>query len=189
MDTTNTDTDTDTDTPEGVNDKPAIERTSLDDFRRLFDLINAISSEKNLKSRAREFQRSEARAVAAQEQLAARERKCDAREAALDQRETKLDARAAKLAEGEAALVESTEICEEQLKAREQRIWKLEDQWKFVGEDDDVARGFRAAQFSALMKARAAYGVATDEVTKPPALPPDHWHDFKLPPDVTLTRG
>jgi hypothetical protein len=75
-----------------------------------------------------------------------------------------LTAQAAKLREGQVALATAKDAREDPLAERERRIRELEAAWKFVGEDnvDDVARGFRAAEFSALMKARAAHGIGRD---------------------------
>jgi hypothetical protein len=75
-----------------------------------------------------------------------------------------LTAQAAKLREGQVALAAAKDAREDRIAERERRISAPEAEWKFVGEDnvDDVARGFRAAEFSALMKARAAYGFTRD---------------------------
>jgi hypothetical protein len=117
---------TDSDPTGGVTDEPAIEqrleRTPMDDFRRLFDLIALISSEKNLKSRVREFQRSEARAVAAQERLAADRAAHDAHVAKT----------LAEL-EAERAAVRKRQLdvaaAEGRLAEREQRYVELEKAW------------------------------------------------------------
>jgi hypothetical protein len=82
--------------------------------------------------------------------------------AALAKREGELDEREAELASVRGRR-------EFDLADREARIAALEREWRFVGEDDDVKRGFRAAQFSSLMKARASYGVTADKVVTTPA--------------------
>jgi hypothetical protein len=76
-----------------------------------------------------------------------------------------LEQQAAKLREGQVELANKKEDREDRLAEREQRISALERQWRFIGEDNvaDVERGFRAAEFSSLMKARAAYGITRDD--------------------------
>jgi hypothetical protein len=69
-----------------------------------------------------------------------------------------------KLREGETALANKREWREDNLLERERRISRLEAQWAFVGEEPDVYSGFRSAEFSSLMKARAAFGYASDAV-------------------------
>jgi hypothetical protein len=72
-----------------------------------------------------------------------------------------LTAQAAKLREGQVELANAKDAREDNLAEREKRIGELEHRWAFIG-DDDVRRGFRAREFSALFKARSAYGYASD---------------------------
>lgn len=73
-----------------------------------------------------------------------------------------LTAQAAKLREGQIALATTKDAREERLAERCSRINELERYWAFIGEDDDVKSRFRSAEFSALYKARSAYGYASD---------------------------
>jgi hypothetical protein len=47
----------------------------------------------------------------------------------------------------------------EQLDRRAAHIARLEEGWRFVGEDEQVRRGFRSPEASPLAKARAAHGL------------------------------
>jgi hypothetical protein len=68
---------------------------------------------------------------------------------------------------------------------REKRISRLEAAWKFVGEDGDVLSGFRSAEFSSLMKARAAYRIGRDHGLDDVAKQMADWQ----PPTAPVRRG
>jgi septal ring factor EnvC (AmiA/AmiB activator) len=140
-----------------------------DAFAVLADLLALIADPRSAKQRLRALHDSLAAVSEGEKRLAAK-----AAEFAEHERKTRgeLERRAAALEEQAAALASVRDRREFDLADREERIAELERQWRFVGEDDDVRRGFRAAQFSGLMKARAAYGVAADAVVATPAPPP-----------------
>jgi hypothetical protein len=76
------------------------------------------------------------------------------------------------------------------IEVREKAIYRLEQIWKFVGEDTDVRSGFREpVHGSALEKARKAFGLDDGEPQHDVELPRND-EDFarSLPPNVTLTR-
>jgi hypothetical protein len=54
--------------------------------------------------------------------------------------------------------LEAAAAAEQELEQREQKIARLENAWRFIGEPADVMSGFRAAEYSPLQKARMAHG-------------------------------
>jgi hypothetical protein len=55
--------------------------------------------------------------------------------------------------------LDAAATAEDELVQREQKIARLENAWRLLGEPADVMSGFRSPQFSPLQKARAAYGM------------------------------
>jgi hypothetical protein len=49
-------------------------------------------------------------------------------------------------------------VAERELEQRAQKIIRLENAWRFIGEPADVMSGFRTAEYSPLQKARMAHG-------------------------------
>jgi hypothetical protein len=134
---------------------------SLDSFGAVNNLIALAIDPKAVKRHLRQLHDALAAVTAGQDKLAAERTAFDEYERTT---RAELTAQAAKLREGQVALATAKDAREDNLAERERRIRELEAAWKFVGEDnvDDVARGFRAAEFSALMKARAAHGIGRD---------------------------
>src|SRR6516164_6583845 len=54
--------------------------------------------------------------------------------------------------------LEAAAAAEQELALREQKIARLENAWRFIGEPADVMSGFRTAEYSPLQKARMAHG-------------------------------
>lgn len=99
--------------------------------------------------------------TAGQDKLAADRAEQDAQ---LAKDRAEISAERVKLREGQVALANQKDSRENNLAEREQRIRELEHRWAFVGEDDDVRRGFRSAEFGALYKARSAMGFTSDTI-------------------------
>jgi hypothetical protein len=135
---------------------------TLDSFKAVRDLIALCIDPRTVKQRLRQLHDSLAAIAAAQLKLDAREAAVVAREAAADTREREQNQRAVKLHEQEVELATAKDARLDAVMERERRIGELEAAWRFVAEDDDVRRGFRSAEFSSLMKARAAYGFTRD---------------------------
>jgi hypothetical protein len=57
------------------------------------------------------------------------------------------------------ARLEAAEIAEQELVEREQKISRLEQSWRYIGEPGDVLSGLRSPEFSPLQKARTAHGL------------------------------
>jgi hypothetical protein len=55
--------------------------------------------------------------------------------------------------------LDAAAAAEQELEQREQKIARLENSWRNLGEPADVMSGFRSPQFSPLQKARAAFGL------------------------------
>jgi hypothetical protein len=165
-------------------EQPEHRRPAVDPFVALTDLLHLLADQRAFKRNMQAHHRATVAADKAQKRLA-RDR------AAFDEYEqntrAELSTQKLKLHEEQTVLLNAKDAREDDLVARERRIAKLEAEWKFVAEDDDVRRGFRAAEFSALMKARAAYGIAETSLPIVKELP-GHWHDSEFPPDVTLSR-
>jgi hypothetical protein len=137
---------------------------SLDSFRAVRDLVALAVDPKAVKRNLRALHDALAATAAAQRQLDTREAAVVAREAAAAEHEKANTAQAIKLHEQEVELETRKDARLDAVIERERRIGELEAAWRFVAEDDDVRRGFRSAEFSALMKARSAYGYASDAV-------------------------
>jgi hypothetical protein len=54
--------------------------------------------------------------------------------------------------------LDAAAAAEEELAQRAQKIIRLENAWRFIGEPADVMSGFRSAEYSPLQKARMAHG-------------------------------
>jgi hypothetical protein len=130
-----------------------------DAYSAVFDLLALVADHKGFRKRARELQRAETAVTQGQAKLAAERASFQAYE---QRTRAELDARAVKVREGEVALANRKDAREEKLREREERVTEREDFWRNLGEDDDVKRGFRAAEFSWRLKARAAYGYTND---------------------------
>jgi hypothetical protein len=135
---------------------------TLDSFAAVRDLIALCIDPRSVKQRLRQLHDSLAAVAVAQQKLDAREAAVAAREAAAAEHEKAITAQELKLREGQVALATAKDARLDAVIERERRVGELEAQWRFVAEDDDVRSGFRSAEFSALMKARAAYGFTRD---------------------------
>jgi hypothetical protein len=132
---------------------------SLDSFKAVRDLVALEIDPKSVKRHLRQLHDSLAAVTAGQDKLAADQAAFTAYE---QKTREELTAQAAKLREGQVALANAKDLREYNLAERELRIRELEDRWRFIGEDEDVRSGFRTAEFSSLMKARAAHGIGRD---------------------------
>jgi hypothetical protein len=130
-----------------------------DAYSAVFDLLALVADHKGFRKRARELQRAETAVTQGQAKLAAE--RADFAKYEQKTRE-ELTTQAAKLREGQVELATKKDAREEKLREREERVTEREDFWRNLGEDDDVRRGFRAAEFSWRLKARAAYGYTND---------------------------
>jgi predicted nuclease with TOPRIM domain len=130
--------------------RPAVPRCSLRSWRRI---------KTNWTTYLRQLHDALAAVTAGQDKLAADQAALTAYE---QKTREELTAQAAKLREGQVELANAKDAREDNLAEREKRIGELEHRWAFIGDDDDVRRGFRAREFSALFKARSAYGYASD---------------------------
>jgi hypothetical protein len=130
-------------------------------WQMVFALVKIAVDPRTTKRNLRALHDALASVTAGQDKLAAERTAFDEYERTT---RAELTAQAAKLREGQVELANAKDAREDNLAERERRIRALEAAWKFVGEDnvDDVARGFRQAEFSALMKARAAHGIGRD---------------------------
>jgi hypothetical protein len=54
--------------------------------------------------------------------------------------------------------LDAAAAAEEELAQREQKIARLEQSWRYIGEPETVLRGFQSPEFSPLQKARLAHG-------------------------------
>jgi hypothetical protein len=128
-------------------------------WETVFALVRIAVDPKFARRNLRSLHDSLAATTAAQKKLDA-----DRVEFAVYERQTReeLTARDIKLREKEVELATKKDAREDRLREREEHIRELEHRWAFVGEDDDVKTGFRQGEFSALYKARAAYGSAHD---------------------------
>jgi hypothetical protein len=142
-----------------------------DTFAATRSLIDLILNPKDFRTCLSSLERKLAAVARAEKRsaaiIAAAEQKAAAIIAEADQRTLEADARAnaASIAEGRVA----------ELVEREQRIYALEQRWKFVGETDDlVRRGVRSPEFgTALQKARSAFGLGPERESAPDEPLPD----------------
>ena len=188
-------------TDDNDDDAMTINRSvASDPFTMLFNLLALLADSRAFKRSLQGLHRAMVAADEAEKQLVAKAAAFSEYErttrAALERREGELDDR-------EVSLKSIKDRREFDLADREARIAALEREWRFVGEDDDVKRGFRTAQFSALMKARASYGVSADAVMTtpapaPPPIRPTFLQDdadrrdvsgLEFPPSTTITRS
>jgi hypothetical protein len=161
-DTDDTDTDM-TDAGDTVTEQPERRPLMPDPYVMAFNLIAIASNPRIFKARLREVRQAEAAAASRLAEADVRAAELDAREQKIAVAEAEILADRVKLREGEVELANKKDTREDRLREREERISELEHRWAFVGEDDDqVHSGFRQAEFSALMRARAAYGRAHD---------------------------
>jgi hypothetical protein len=155
-------------TDDGDDDTMTITRSPASDpFTMLFNLLALLADQRAFKRSLQGLHRAMVSAGEGTKRLAA-DRAAFAEyerttRAALERREGELDAR-------EVELKSIKDRREFDLADREQRITALERQWNFE-DDPDVRSGFRAPQFSALEKARAARGLPLNKVVTPPPPP------------------
>ncbi len=174
----------------------AVTRSAASDpFTMLFNLLALLADSRAFKRSLQGLHRAMVSADEGTKRLAAD------RAAFADYERTtrgELERREGELDDREVSLKSIKDRREWDLADREARIADLERQWKF-DPDEDVRRGFRAPQFSALQKARAARGLPLNPaVTTPPSLRPAFLqsddarrdgHGVEFLPGSTLTRG
>lgn len=103
------------------------------------------------------------------------------REAAFAEYEQQTRAELAKLKAETQSVYEEVKAREGAIVEREERVFALEEEWKFAGEPDEVRTGFREPLYgSALDKARRHYGVDAEP-------PPDGEDKQKIDAGFQLT--
>jgi septal ring factor EnvC (AmiA/AmiB activator) len=174
-----------------IDDKTTTHHTPAD-FAAVANLLALVVDMRSCKARLRSLHDALAATSAAQAKL-------DAERAAFAEHEAATRAalakREAELDELQVELANIKTAREFSLRDREQRIADLERIWAFAGEtDEDVRRGIRAPQFSALAKAKAAFGISADQAVTPPTPPLrpaflDDTNGIPFPDHVTVTRS
>jgi hypothetical protein len=76
------------------------------------------------------------------------------------------------------------------LEPRRDRLAKLHQSWRNLGEPPEVASGFKSPEFTPIQKARRAHGISARPPAASPAeeLPPDHWADGEFAAGATISR-
>jgi cytochrome c1 len=173
-----------------------MQQMPVDAYATVFAFIRLITDSRTAKRTMRELRDAANAANSARAQLAADRAEHD-RVIAAELAEITDDR--AKVREQQVANHIEKERLEETFGDRERVLNEREQFWKNLGEDDDVRRGFRAAEFSWKLKARAAHGYTVDapldDIAKemaekfPRAAPvAADRHGQPFPPDVTLTH-